>query len=230
MLHNNSFHSWFLLHIPFSLILTLYANPVKHSGSTAVPPCFRGSACAYIRIRSYIFMHTRFLFPGGGIDWSAGSFPAGRRRAFPIERKVGSMRICVLKSLAFVLGGLILGILVFILLFIEALTLVPPAAAGIAFFILVTVLAGGGLLALAAGILRAERTPALTDAWLCCGNLAAIGAVGTLLTALITFLTGSLGVGFYIGVALTFFFLFLLLGGIVCFLHRYLTVRFNGCC
>ena len=140
------------------------------------------------------------------------------------------MRICFLKSLALVLGGLALGILVFILLFTGVLTVIPTTAAGIAFFMLTAIFAGSGLLLLAAGVLRTERTPALTDAWLCCGTTAAIGAIGTLLTALITFLTVSLEVGLYIGVALTFFFLFLFLGGIFCFLQRYLTVRSNGCC
>lgn len=140
------------------------------------------------------------------------------------------MRICSLKSLALILGGLVFGILVFILLFTGVLTIVPSAAIGIVFFTLTAVLAGIGLLTLAAGILHAERTPALTDAWLCCGELSAIGAVGALLTALITFLTVSLEVGLYIGVALTSFFLFLFLGGIVCFLRRYLIVRFNCNC
>ena len=140
------------------------------------------------------------------------------------------MRICLLKSLALIFGGLALGILVFVLLFTGLLTLVPSAASGIAFFALVVVLAGSGLLALAAGVLRADRTPALADAWLCCGELASIGAVGTLLTALITFLTVSLEVGLYIGVALIFFFLFLFLSGVICFLRRYLIVRFNCNC
>lgn len=140
------------------------------------------------------------------------------------------MRICLLKSLALILGGLALGILVFVLLFTGLLTLVPTAASGIVFFALVVILAGSGLLALTAGVLRADRTPALADAWICYGELAAIGAVGTLLTALITFLTVSLEVGLYIGVALVFFFLFLFLSGLICFLQRYLTVRFNCNC
>jgi len=140
------------------------------------------------------------------------------------------MRICTLKSLALVLGGLALGVLVFILLFTGLLTLVPSSAVGIVLFALAVLLAGGGLLALVGGVLRSERTPALTDAWLCCGELAAIGAVGTVLTALLTFLTVSVEVGLYIGVALTFFFLFLFLGGVLCFLRRYLTARFKGCC
>jgi hypothetical protein len=140
------------------------------------------------------------------------------------------MRICVLKSLALVLGGLTLGTLVFILLFTGVLTVVPASAIGIAFFTLTTVFAGGGLLLLAAGILCTERTPALADAWICCGETAAVGAAGAFLTALITFLTASLEVGLYIGIALIFFFLVLFLGGIICFPRRYLTVRFNSCC
>lgn len=139
------------------------------------------------------------------------------------------MRICFLKSLALVLGGLALGILVFILLFTGVLTVIPTTAAGIAFFMLTAGIAGGGLLLLAAGVLCTERTPALTDAWLCCGETAAVGAIGAFLTALLTFLTASLEVGLYIGVALTVFFLFLFLGGIACFLRRYLTVRFGNC-
>ena len=140
------------------------------------------------------------------------------------------MRICFLKSLALILGGLALGILVFLLLFTGVLTLIPSTAIGIAFFALVVILAGGGLLALAAGVLHTDRTPALADAWLCCGELAAIGAAGTLLTALITFLTVSLEVGLYIGVALVFLFLFLFLSGVICFLRRYLTVRAHCSC
>lgn len=137
------------------------------------------------------------------------------------------MYVCLLKSAALVLGGLALGILVFVLLFTGVLTLVPTAASGIVFFSLLAVLSIAGLLTLTAGILHAERTPALADALLCCGELAAVGASGALLTSLITFLTVSLEVGLYLGVALTFFFLFLFLGGVICFLRRYLTARFN---
>lgn len=140
------------------------------------------------------------------------------------------MRFCFSQILALVLGGLALGILTFVLLFTGVLALVPAAALGIVFFALVILLSGGGLLVLTAAILRSERTPALADAWLCCGELSAIGALGALLTSLITFLTTSLEVGLFIGVSLTVFFLFVFFGGLVCFVRRYLTARFDcGC-
>lgn len=151
-----------------------------------------------------------------------------RTNARVSDRKVGSyMRLCCRQVLALALGALALGILVFFLLFTGTLTLVPAAVSGIVFFTLVSVLAGGGLLALTAGVLRAARSPALTDAWLCCGEAAAVSALGALLTALITSLTVSLEIGLYLGVALCFFFLFLFFGSLVCFLRRYLTARFN---
>lgn len=137
------------------------------------------------------------------------------------------MQFCLFKSLALVLSGLALGVLVFVLLFTGTLTVVPASALGIAFFALVAALSGGGLLALAAAVLRANRSPALADAWYCCGRLAAIGAAATVLTALLTFLTASLEIGLYIGVSLIFFFLTLLLGGLLCFLQRYVTVCFS---
>ncbi|MBR5571228.1 MAG: hypothetical protein IKV99_01105 [Oscillospiraceae bacterium] len=140
------------------------------------------------------------------------------------------MKTCLLQTLALVLGGLALGILVFLLLFTGVLTLVPAAATGLVFFALTILLAGSGLLLLVYTLLRSERSPALADAWLCCGQTAAVGAVGTVLTGLITLLTVSLEVGLYIGAALTVFFLFLLLGGLLCLARRYVTVRFGcGC-
>ena len=136
------------------------------------------------------------------------------------------MRNCILQMLSLVLGGLALGILAFVLLFTGALTLVPTAAPGIAFFTLTTLLAGGGALAFLLTVLRSERTPALTEAWLCCGQLSLIGALGTVLTSLITLLSVSLEVGLYVGIALVFFFLVLYLGGLICFLRRYLIACF----
>lgn len=110
----------------------------------------------------------------------------------------------------------------------QVFALVPAAVSGIVFFTLVSLLSGGGLVALALGTLRASRTPALADAWLCCGEAAAISALGALLTALVTSLTVSLEIGLYIGAALCFFFLFLFFGSLICFLRRYLTARFNS--
>ena len=58
----------------------------------------------------------------------------------------------------------------------------------------------------------------------------AVGALGALLTALITALSASSGVGLHIGAALCCAFLALMGGGILCFLRRYVTVRFTcGC-
>ena len=135
------------------------------------------------------------------------------------------MKSCILQFVSLVLGGLALGILAFVLLFTGVLTLVPTAPAGIVFFSLTTLLASGGLLVLLLAVLRAERTPALAEAWLCCGQTAAIGALGTVLTSLFTLLSVSLEVGLYIGVALVIASLFLFLGGLICFLRRYLLAR-----
>ena len=57
-----------------------------------------------------------------------------------------------------------------------------------------------------------------------------MGALGALLTALITALSTASGVGLHIGAALCCAFLALMGGGILCFLRRYVTVRFTcGC-
>lgn len=58
-----------------------------------------------------------------------------------------------------------------------------------------------------------------------CGNLAAIGATGTIILSFLTSLSEcGCDFQFYAGVALIFFFLTLMLGGIVCFLYT-----LNGC-
>lgn len=140
------------------------------------------------------------------------------------------MRCCIRQTAALALGGLALGVLVFFLFFTGLLTLVPAAVGGIVFFTLVSVIAAAAVLTLTAGVLRADRTPALADAWLCCGETAMIGGLGALLTSLLTSLTASLEVGLYVGIAVTVFFLVLLFGGLVCFLRRYVTARFScGC-
>lgn len=159
-----------------------------------------------------------------------GKGPTGRLRAFFMIGKVALMKPCLLQTLALVLGGLALGILVFLLLFTGVLTLTPATVPGVLFFLLAALLAGGGLLLTVYGLLRSDRTPALADAWLCCGQTAAAGALGALLTSLSTLLTTSLEVGLYIGVALVFFFLFLFFGGLICLAWRYVTARFGcGC-
>ena len=140
------------------------------------------------------------------------------------------MRACMHQITCLVLGSLAFGVLVFFLFFTGLLTLVPAAAGGIVFFTLVSLIAAAALLALTVGILHSERSPALADAWLCCGRTAFIGGAGALLTSLLTSLTVFTEVGLYVGVALTFAFLALLLGGLFCFAQRYVTARFGcGC-
>lgn len=138
------------------------------------------------------------------------------------------MRSCIRQTLTLALGALALAVLVFLLLFFGVLAIVPTAASGIVFFTLVVLLAGGGLLALALGVLLAEQTPELRESWLCCGETAGISAVGAVLTALVTALTTSLEVGLFLGVSACVFFLTLFFGSVLCFLRRYAAPR-CGC-
>ena len=140
------------------------------------------------------------------------------------------MRRCFCYLLALVLGSLALGGLVFALLRTGVLTLAPATAAADLFFGMTAAAGLGGLLAYLLGVLRADRTPALADAWLCCGEASALGALGALLTALITSLSAASGVGLEIGAALCCAFLALMAGGILCFLRRYVTARFGPGC
>ena len=140
------------------------------------------------------------------------------------------MRRCFCYLLALVLGSLALGGLVFALLRTGVLTLAPATAAADLFFGVTAAAGLGGLLAYLLGVLRADRTPALADAWLCCGEASALGALGALLTALITSLSAASGVGLEIGAALCCAFLAMMAGGILCFLRRYVTARFGPGC
>ena len=140
------------------------------------------------------------------------------------------MRRCFCYLLALVLGSLALGGLVFALLRTGVLTLAPATAAADLFFGVTAAAGLGGLLAYLLGVLRADRMPALADAWLCCGEASALGALGALLTALITSLSAASGVGLEIGAALCCAFLALMAGGILCFLRRYVTARFGPGC
>ena len=140
------------------------------------------------------------------------------------------MKRCFCYLLALVLGSLALGGLVFALLRTGVLTLAPAAAEARIFFGASAAAGLGGLLAYLLGVLRADRTPALADAWLCCGEASAIGALGALLTGLITALSAASGVGLEIGAALCCAFLALMGGGILCFLRRYVTARFGPVC
>ena len=139
------------------------------------------------------------------------------------------MKRCCLYLLFLILGALALGILVFALLRTDVLSLSPGTSSAVAFFSAAAAAGLGGLLAFLLGMLRCcERSPALTDAWLCCGEASAAGAAGALLTALITSLSAASGIGFHIGIALCSAFLLLMAGGLLCFLRRYVTACY--CC
>ena len=164
------------------------------------------------------------------IGWTAGRSPR-RADLRVLNRKAGPMKRCFCYLLALVLGALAVGGLVFALLRVGRpdadCRLAPPRCL---FFAAAAAAGLGGLLAYLLGGLLADRTPALADAWLCCGEASAAGALGALLTALITALSASSGVGLHIGAALCCAFLALMGGGILCFLRRYVTVRFTcGC-
>lgn len=136
------------------------------------------------------------------------------------------MKRCFCYLLTLVLGSLAVGGLVFALLRTDVLTLTAATPTALFFFAATAAAGLGGLL----GGLLADRTPALADAWLCCGEASAVGALGALLTALITALSTASGVGLHIGAALCCAFLALMGGGILCFLRRYVTTRFScGC-
>ena len=140
------------------------------------------------------------------------------------------MKRCLCSLLALALGALAVGALVFALLRTDVIALTPASPAALVFFGL-TALAGlTGLAAALVGVLYAQRIPALADAWLCCGEASAVGALGALLTALITLLAAAAGVGPEIGAALCCAFLTLMAGGILCFLRRYVTTRFTPGC
>lgn len=140
------------------------------------------------------------------------------------------MKRCFCSLLILALGSLAVGGLVFALLRTGVLTLTPGTPAALLFFALAALAGLGGLLAYLLGALRADRTPALADGWLCCGEASALGALGALLTALITLLAAASGVGPEIGAALCCAFLTLMGGGILCFLRRYVTTRFTPGC
>ena len=140
------------------------------------------------------------------------------------------MKHCFCYLLTLVLGSLAVGGLVFALLRTDVLTLTAATPTALFFFAATAAAGLGGLLASLLGGLLADRTPALADAWLCCGEASAVGALGALLTALITALSTASGVGLHIGAALCCAFLALMAGGILCFLRRYVTTRFTCSC
>lgn len=121
-----------------------------------------------------------------------------------------------------------MGVLVFVLLFTGVLVLIPSSVTVLLFFAFVAAISAVGLLTLTLGSLLAERTPALSEAWRCCGMTAGAGALCALLTALLALFTLCSWLGALVCAALCSGFLALFLGGLLCFLDRYLTARF--CC
>ena len=90
--------------------------------------------------------------------------------------------------------------------------------------------AGAMLVALLTGSLAAKNEPRLREAYNCCGNLAAVGGACLTLAAFLTSLSPDFsGIPFALGIAVCFFFLVLLLGGILCFLHAYFSFRPVSC-
>ena len=112
--------------------------------------------------------------------------------------------------------GLILGFIVFYLLTTGIMT-VPEFPI---LFAATTAIGTFALLAILISALISPRSKELKEAFCCCGNLAVIGGIGTILFSVISSLLVSSSAYFFI-IALSIFFLTLLLGGIWCFLFSY---------
>ena len=122
--------------------------------------------------------------------------------------------------------GMLLAFTIFTLFANGILTLANPSL----FFIVLIAFACIILAAMLAGSLAAKNEARLREAYYCCGNLAVTGGTCLTLAAFLTFLSPvSTGIGFAIGMAVCFFFLVLLLGGILCFLHSYFSYRSPSC-
>lgn len=132
------------------------------------------------------------------------------------------MRSCFRQTLFLLLGAAAVLLMTFLLLYTGRLALVPGSVHAAVFYAVSAVLPGLGLPLLAAALLRPHQAPGLGDAWQCCGVLSAVGAGGAVLTTLATMLLLSRELWLYLGISLLAGFLFLYLGGLVCFLHRYL--------
>lgn len=137
------------------------------------------------------------------------------------------MRACCLQNLCLLLGSLSAALVVFLLLYFGVI--VPPFVGLIVFYSLAAAAGGLGLLAFTVGILLAQRSPALADAWRCCGDRAAFGAAGSLLVGLLSLLAIPYSLLSLVGAALCWGFLILFAGGLLCFLWRYLAARFCCC-
>lgn len=121
-----------------------------------------------------------------------------------------------------VIIGILLGIYTFIL-FNSGFIYINPDSFGSFYFTLIVTSAA--LLITLMKLQLSNCEGRMKKAYCCCGNLAAIGAVGTIILAFLTSLSEcGCDFQFYAGVSLIFFFLVLMLGGIVCFLYT-----LNGC-
>lgn len=79
------------------------------------------------------------------------------------------------------------------------------------------------LLSLLKANMLTDKSRAFREAYNCCGNISAIGGAGIIMISFFTSLLENTAgnILFYIGVALCFFFLTFLCGGICCFLYLY---------
>lgn len=125
--------------------------------------------------------------------------------------KKSSKYCCIVTAI-----GLILGFVVFYLLTTE-LMVVPEFPI---LFIATTSIGILALLGILISTLIARKSKSLKEAFCCCGNLAVIGGIGTILFSVISSLLVSSSAYFFI-ISLSIFFLTLLLGGIWCFLLSY---------
>lgn len=114
--------------------------------------------------------------------------------------------------------GLILGLIVFYLLSIGYMC--TPAYSP--FFITSISVGIIALLGILIATLISRKSNALKEAFCFCGNFAVIGGIGTVLVSFLTSLISYCCYpAYFFGVAITIFFLTLLLGGIWCLLFSY---------
>ncbi|NCC55304.1 MAG: hypothetical protein EOM11_07480 [Erysipelotrichia bacterium] len=120
-----------------------------------------------------------------------------------------------------VIIAILLAIFTFIL-FNTGILMVNPESFAF-FYFLLTLIA----IALLITLMKMQSNPCdkMKKAYCCCGHLASIGTVGSIILALLTSLSSyDSDFMLYAGIALSFFFLVLMLGGVVCFLYT-----LNGC-
>ena len=81
------------------------------------------------------------------------------------------------------------------------------------------------------GVLNAEKNRVIREAFCCCGKLAIIGFIGTIIFALMTLLlyNGTVKVLFDLGLGFTFLFLTMALAGIGCVLTGIYQCSRNNC-